>query len=96
MLDVYGTTQSHAVSTFVSTCKLMEIVHPLLVEVYNPAKHRTRSEVASCLLTQKRALEDWSNELPESLEITSTALADQSPPNHIVTLKYVIATPCRL
>jgi hypothetical protein len=92
MQDLYGTVQSHAVSTFVWTCKLMEVLHPLLVEVYNPAKQRSRSEIASCLLMQKRALEEWSKELPDSLRIVDVALSEQSPPNHVVTLKYAIAT----
>ena len=70
----------------------MEIVHQLLVEVYNPAKHPTRAEIRSCLLPQKRALEDWSKELPGYLRLSGRALPEHSPPNHIVTLKCAIAT----
>ena len=86
----YPTIQSHAVSTFIWTCKLVEIIHQLLVEVYNPLKHGTHEQIKSCLLSQRERLVEWSKRLPKYLRLTPEALPEHSPPNHIVTLKYDI------
>ena len=88
--NLYPTIQSHSVSTFIHTCKLVEIVHQLLTEVYNPLKHETQDRIMNSLTTQKRCLEQWSKNLPDFLRLTPERLPAHSPPNHIVTLKYAI------
>ena len=89
--DAYPYIQSHAASTFTWTCKLVEIIHQLLTEVYNPLKHGTHDHVSSCLMSQRGYLAAWWKILPDYLRLVPEALPEYSPPNHIVTLKYVLA-----
>ena len=84
----YPTTQSHAATTFIWTCKLTEIIHELLVNVYNPLRHGSDEQVTACLTSQAEQLHQLSQALPRYLRINTDALPAYCPPNHIVTLKY--------
>lgn len=83
----YPPTQAHSTSAFVKMCGLAEILHEILVHIYDPIRQVSEMELYSCVEEQAQNLAEWWEELPDFLKLIVSDLPPFSPPAHIVILK---------
>ncbi|KAK3113657.1 hypothetical protein LTR53_008839 [Teratosphaeriaceae sp. CCFEE 6253] len=88
----YAPMQAHSISCFICICALSEILHAVLVTLYNPIEQSTEAQRATCVRDQSANLSEWHDSLPQFLKITVPLTATQCPPSHIVTLNCVYHT----
>lgn len=88
----YAPTQAHSISCFVRMCQLSEIFNQILIHIYDPLQENSEDEIQTCLTVEGEALKLWWKNLPEFLRIDPREMPLQSPPSHIVTLKYAPST----
>ncbi|PLB33621.1 putative C6 transcription factor [Aspergillus candidus] len=88
----YPPTQAHSTSAFVKMCGLAEILHEILVHIYDPIRQVSEMELYSCVEEQAQNLAEWWEELPDFLKLIVSDLPPFSPPAHIVILNCLYHT----
>jgi hypothetical protein len=69
-------------------CRLSVIFNQILIHMYDPADQNSEEEIQECILQEEVALDHWWEDLQVFLKIDTSAMPDDAPPSHIVTLKY--------
>lgn len=85
-IEDYPPTQSHATSCFINMCSLSEILHRILIQMYDPFKSISEEAMMSYVSTEETNLQHWWERLPGFLKISSGNLPAHCPPSHIATL----------
>ncbi|KAL6245474.1 hypothetical protein RBB50_007473 [Rhinocladiella similis] len=82
----YPPTQSHATSCFINMCSLSEVLHRILLQLYDPLNEISEEATISYVLHESANMQTWWDRLPPFLKITTSDLPSYCPPSHVATL----------
>ncbi|KAK5031063.1 hypothetical protein LTS07_004798 [Exophiala sideris] len=85
-IEDYPPTQSHATSCFINMCSLSEILHRILIQMYDPFKSISEEAMMTYASGEEANLQRWWDELPDFLKMSIEDLPLHCPPSHIATL----------
>ncbi|KAJ9622510.1 hypothetical protein H2204_011523 [Knufia peltigerae] len=82
----YPPTQSHATSCFINMCSLSEILHRILLQLYDPLNEISEEATISYVVNETANMQTWWDRLPSFLKITTSDPPSHCPPSHVATL----------
>jgi hypothetical protein len=82
----YPPTQSHATSCFINMCSLSQVLHRILLQLYDPLNEISEEATMIHVANETANLQDWWDRLPLFLKMSPPDLPSYCPPSHVATL----------